>query len=320
MNNIATLVFDRMTCIDHAKLTVNEDGQHILSGGSYNATVIVTGLIEQEESVVIDFSACKSIIKRTIDDPEVGIDHKLWVMADYHRHQLKVTNLEKTCRVECGNFSCEVDGNSFIIFNGSDLRQVERLLEIRIEEALTAILGNDVISKVVVQLDDLPINNKVGTTHAFRYAHGLKDSSSKACQNIVHGHQSYFQLLDENYLPIESIYNQASNDYSALLAGLEKVRKELDGTYFVYSDNVIELDGNVINIGYNSQSRGQFKLSLDFTVNKVVTLPTETTVEYLSQYVAEYINPLVQEYPEITYIKVSEGLTKGAIVEVQREQ
>ena len=71
MQNRATMFFDNVTDLDCALI---KDGNIV--GRSFKIAAEVTGPIQTEEQVVIDFSACKKEMKRLIDHDKLGFDHK----------------------------------------------------------------------------------------------------------------------------------------------------------------------------------------------------------------------------------------------------
>jgi hypothetical protein len=93
---------------------------------------------------------------------------------------------------------------------------------------------------------------------------------------------------------------------------MQPIAEKLNNTYFVSESNVVYNANDILCLSYESCDRGVFSATLDTTAVKVVVLPVETTVEYLSTYVKD----LCTELPaEVKYLVVSEGLSKGSVIE-----
>ena len=298
----STLIFNELTCVDHAYI----DSEGRIVGGSFMLNVILTGSVQAGEEVVIDFSKGKKQIKAVIDDHATGFDHKLWIMNDSPAvlsfAEAGNTTVETNCvKLQLADDAIRrVDGTYF------DLKSIEQAFSSHLEEALNRD-GEATKYSVICRLSPVPVAHN-GSQYAFRYAHGLPHSSSYGCQNIAHGHLSYFMLMDENYHPVK----HTEVPYKELL----NIAMELDNTYFYHKGNYrgksVELDTGVIHVGYESQ-RGAFAASFVEGTHKLVELETDTTIEHL----IEYMKPKFQQFKGIAkYLMVSEGLAKGAIVEL----
>jgi hypothetical protein len=144
----------------------------------------------------------------------------------------------------------------------------------------------------------VPNDNLRSHAKPFRYVHGLKDSTSYGCNNIAHGHGSFI-TADKNPSNI-----------------LQDIADDLDNTVFIRSDNIAKFSQvaeivDTISIQYTT-SRGPFSMILSTPHHKVVILNTETTVEYLAQYVKTKYGAQMKDLG-ITYFCISEGLSKGAV-------
>ena len=292
----STLILNDLTCIDHAYI----DNRGDLIGGSFHATVIITGEVTDDESVVIDFSTVKSAIKGYIDNKYTGYDHKLWILAD---SKVEVSVHANALSVTTPSWKINTDQNSLRCIDCMySKHHIAKHMAKYLEEMLED--GSGVTFKVAVELNTNIHALESGiSTYMFRYAHGLKNSSSYGCQNIAHGHLSYIQLLDNDmYAAYTSDLNDAMNN----------IAKQLDNTYFVSESNVTYNSDGILGITYESCDRGVFSAVIDTNAVKVVILPVETTVEYLSA----YIKDLCSDLPEaVKYLVVSEGLSKGSIIE-----
>ena len=293
----STLFFGEghLTVIDHAY--IDEAGDII--GGSIAPSFTVTGDIEENEQVVIDFSKCKKRIKEIIDDKTHGIDHKL-IVGDFSNITAQTTLPNGHVRIETPKWVIEGPQNMFHV---CDLESYEDYLEAYIGDFVSEHLQEELPGVIVQAMGGFkPVIMPWHHSYSmFRYTHGLKSSSSWGCQNIAHGHLSYITIEADNY-PAAAVLQQ-------------KIAADLDNTMFVYNEN---LDvGNVIS--YTTE-RGNFKLSPKLrshceTFGKLDVLKTETTIENLVSYVANrYIAELRAVKANAIYI--SEGLAKGAMIEI----
>lgn len=297
--NRSTLFFQNLTAIDHAIIL---PGKESIQGGSYNLSVWVTGNIEEQEQVVVDFSTLKKSIKSLIDKKQGGFDHKLWVSPDYVS---KKSPIKDSVYIETPFFSSLVPDFSIkeLPFEQGDSIEDIAKDEIRIylEEYLNRLYPNsDIETKVFLsEKMNCSYSNNEKDMFSFRYVHGLKNSSSEACQNINHGHISYMGL--ENNLG-----NTVSIEEE--LPYFENYRNSI----FVWKDNVISNDKNWVTVGYTAPT-GTFFSRYNKEVHNVFILPCETTVENLAHWLkTEHEYELEKTGAEL--FMVSEGLVKGSVV------
>ena len=261
---------------------------------------MVTGFIEENEQVIVDFGTLKKEIKKIVDDLEIGVDHKLLLSSN------DKWSIEE---VDQGNFfikgpdiGLSLPKNAVHFMDGyCSNYQFSKYLEQLLLTKLSAKYPS--ITKVKCGLDQIfSIPTLDGTNHAgipFRYQHGLKNSTSLGCQNLVHGHASvltlYSHTLDKEEL--EKILILVQN----------KMPKD---AVFVYEQNVVA--GSIVEY---ETGRGRFSAVYGSAYN-VVVLPVETTIENLA---TELIEMLSFDWKElgISAIAVSEGLTKGSLVYVK---
>lgn len=171
-------------------------------------------------------------------------------------------------------------------------------------------------------------NVKRTVSNYFTYTHGLKESTSMGCRNIVHGHLSYIQLVSKELNMMDINLNDSMVATMQQLS--EKIASELNCTHFVHSENVVK-DGTGTKDAYYAKDRGSFSAMLysnlcvqspkhevansDCLFGKVVILDTESTVENLMGYVFEKYKEEFKDL-EISSIYVSEGLHKGSYYHV----
>lgn len=304
----STIVLNNISVVDHAYI----DDKGCVRGGSFNPNFIVSGQPDPTEKVVVDFSTIKKGIKKIIDAHEWdmannGFDHKVWIIEGYSLITSLTLQEDKWVRIETPNLSLNLPSNAVRIIaqtvEGShpshSLEYIGRAFATHVQNVLEEVYPNIGINVQCVNTVDEHITLNV-RTRPFHYVHGLKDSTSFGCQNIAHGHRSFIHVNE--------------NDDPALFHALMEVASELDDTVFVRADNITEHQGEWLTIKYTS-GRGMFEMKLNTTAHKVVVLPTETTVEFLTSYVKKFHSGKLKSYGA-TNVYVSEGLSKGSVEEL----
>lgn len=289
----STMVLANLTVVDHAYI----DNRGNVVGGSFNPSFFVTGEIDPVEHVVVDFSAVKKQIKQIIDDKQTGFDHKLWFISGY----------------SAGTMSLK--GNTVIIETPTTLltMPLDAVIYISGSEYTTEVVGNWFADKVErklrrlhpsVNIDVVCSNNTTchfptseQSASMFRYAHGLKDSTSWGCKNIAHGHLSYIQLF-----PVTAVTTELA----------AKIADDLDDCIFINKENIKHNNSAALSIGYTTE-RGVFAATYSKDNYKLIMLETETTVENLVEYVVGAYNHDLAD-AGVNQVLVSEGLSKGAVV------
>lgn len=278
-----SIFLNDVTCIDHAYL----DENNLVKGRSFLLSVIVTGEVPDSnlEQVVIDFSKCKKLIKECVDSNEDGFDHKCWVNDSV---ELVESNGYYNLDTPETKFSVPMNAIKIISedYNLDIQNQIESFLQSKFPD-----IGITVSISLIDAISD-------DSVYYFQYVHGLKNSSSWGCQNLLHGHTSYinFWIVGDDR---SNMYDKIYNDY------------ELDDFMFIYSDNIISQTEDELQIGYETE-RGKFELIINTKLYsdldiKVRIIDKETTIENLLEYILKDIN-----IPVDTFM-VSEGLQKGAI-------
>ena len=145
----------------------------------------------------------------------------------------------------------------------------------------------------------------------FRYTHGLKNSTSFGCQNIVHGHISYItgKLKDSN--------EYTDNHYRLL----EEIADTINCKTFIFENNLVggyqmgfnhpdsDYKGDVCVLEYHSPRGTMYQ---EIRKEDSILIKEESTVENIAQWVVQqYRGPLATAGFEKIY--VSEGLEKGGI-------
>jgi len=294
------LFLSEISVVDHG--FINYKGQVI--GGSFNPSFVITGSIDETEKVVVDFSTIKKDIKGLIDRHiwdayNNGFDHKLWFIEGYSQGTcIKVDDnyhiVTDACKLilptDAVKIIAPIDG----IAPEYSTTYIQKAFEVYLTTELMKLYP---LIGVEVECYNNINTHRVNTTQIyfmFTYSHGLKDSTSYGCQNIAHGHLSFIQSADSN-APLHHINK------------MKKVASDLGGAVFINRENIVFQDDSVIEIQYTTK-RGQFFASYKTAENKLIVLDTETTIEYLAEYVKDTYN--------VTGFYISEGLSKGCVITV----
>lgn len=320
-NHSSTIFINGLTVIDAAFLSASGH----LVGTSFNASVAIRGPVEEPESVVIDFSACKKRIKALIDDRENGYDHKLW----YDPSMVSMRSLTPdVTEIWATHVRLTVPTNATRAVNfqeSSDIFLRSHPVAQSIEAYLNAELQLEFPGvEVTVSLDSRPAMpaaemvrdlcvKALGTEDialrsaaypsGFHYTHGLKNSSSWGCQNIAHGHFSFFSVYTEFGALVR---------WNDIIALQDEIAEHLDNTVFINQENVVGDIENEVSIQYETPDRGKFSMTLDSKVHKLVILTHETTIEYLAKYVRAIMGERMKALG-IRAFAISEGPNKGTI-------
>lgn len=307
----STMFLNDISVVDHAYI----DDTGCVVGGSFNPCFEVSGTPDPVEKVVVDFSTIKKDIKDLIDKHDFvfnnnGFDHKIWIIEGYSRVTVynaigRSDDLHITITTPNATIGLPADAVKNIPeIEGYtpcySLEYIGAAFEQYLQPRLEALYPNVNIRIRCMNTTNLHVPTDELRLHAkpFRYVHGLKDSTSYGCNNIAHGHGSFI-TADKNP---ENI--------------LQVIADELDNTVFVRADNQInaqwtDVGACVVSLEYTTP-RGTFSMSLNPSTHKVVILNTETTVEYLAQYVKEQFGNEMRKLG-ITTFYISEGLSKGAV-------
>ena len=295
----STLFLHYITCVDHAYI----DARGNVTGGSYHPNFEVTGEVESQENVVVDFSRVKKEIKGAIDDKELGFDHKLWIIPGLSKASYAINDTEQTILIQTPTTTLRMPRNAVKLFEHEFVQSLDRTFETEANAYLT-----DVLSKLHPDLNITVKTQNTSTcfSHSatpfmFRYAHGLKNSSSWGCQNHSHGHLSWFEFeFDKD--------RQQSINWDEL----DRICAEIDNTLFLFDDNITHDDKNFVTIAYTTP-RGDFEATYKREAYKIQVFQTETTIEHIAEWFKNRYGPVLAE-SGVNRIFISEGLAKGAVV------
>lgn len=294
----STLFISDITTVDHAVLM--EDGR--IKGNSFNLGAYVTGEVTEDEKVVEDFGTVKKRIKQFIDAKEDGYDHKLWIPDP---EGILEQNHNRYVRSE-GSWSMSLprDAIKFVEFSAEGMNKD------RVEKSINSFLKRKMPHldfKVFTNIVPRPAfpASKDRPVSMFRYTHGLKDSTSWGCQNILHGHLSFIYLQESG--------DPCANKAYALQA---EIASHLDNIMFIKRGNLYPSGKeNLVKIQYMSRDRGEFEYMFRKGVNDFILLETETTIEYLAEFVRDFWARDLKKCA-VKKIYLSEGLVKGAVTEI----
>lgn len=292
----STMFLSNLSIVDHAYI----DHRGNVVGGSFNPSFLVSGEVDPVEQVVVDFSAVKKQIKNIIDDKEIGFDHKLWFIQGYSAGTLSQTENYYTITTPTTELHVPINAIKVVPDGIYSVDSIGRHMGDLVERELSKLHPKINVRVECLNSIDAHFPTAARSAALFRYAHGLKDSTSWGCKNIAHGHLSYVQLL-----PV----NEATSKL------VEAVTQELDDTIFVFRDNIVNESDEWLVVGYTTE-RGGFEAHYKKDAYKLVVLETETTVEHLVDYV---VGRFAEEFDalDVSHVLVSEGLSKGACATVE---
>lgn len=282
----SSIFIRHLTVVDCA--IVMPDGS--VSGDSFHPSFIITGPVTEDEQVVIDFGKCKKRIKAIIDDYENGFDHKLWVIDGYSGIT-QFTDYGSSVFLLTPNISVSAPKHTFKKVDGNGLTSLVAIASRAFEIELTEALQKE-FPGVSVECK----NNRVAFTDdnyvRFNYAHFLPSSSSLPCKRCWHGHGSF----------IES---------DCVRGLLEEIGEEYKDVVFINRKYLSER-ANEYSIKVKNDLGDQY-MSVISANHKVIVLDVDTTIENITAYIAEkHKDQIVRKGG--TYLAVSEGLSKGAVV------
>lgn len=316
----SSIFFNEPTVIDHSFIA----GDGGIYGGSVNPSFIVTGAVDPQENVVLDFSSGKKRIKTWIDDNDNGYDHKCWIVRGVSNVD-SVYDVGARQRIDDWNYLCsDQDPDKIItvssrrlnitapksafrfVFNASGFANVYDAVTLDMKIWLESKMPEYTID---VRMHANPVPSTVKSHQLFRYVHGLKNSTSWGCQNIAHGHLSYIDC---------DTPREVDPEFKDQI--LKSIASSLDNTIFISAENYTKTE-HFHEVRYQSQTRGEFVMELPVQrpFHKFVVLETETTIEHIIEYVAAHHETQLKSI-KATRLYVSEGLSKGAVLDLNFEE
>ena len=299
----SSIIVNDASIIDFAYI----DKQGKLKGNSINYSFAISGDTTPNEKVIVDFSTVKKAIKYHLDlsyeDNKMnGFDHKLWIIQGFSTCQVIKGKDKYMIQTPVLSLELPFDAVKLVpIIDLSNKVEIESMLTRDLQYKIASTIENNhnIQLKSFVNFDFKSIFTQplVG----FSYVHGLKDSTSYGCQNIAHGHYSYLQLL--------------SNDNNEIVCTLRKqIAIALNDKILINKANIIDDTANTLTLAYTTK-RGLFKLELNKQENKYILFDSETTIEFIAQYIKDSYGEELKEAGVYAFV-VSEGLSKGAYLDL----
>ena len=323
-----SIILNDITCIDAAEiwLDTNDPNYVVIDGVSKMVSVEIYGKVDKHEQVILDFSNIKKNLKSFIDDPIWGFDHKL--LMNFDDFSKENVEFEAEGIDADGNISTRkrdllrivepTTGRVVFQLKGKDfIRPYSGILENALSEYLAdrvrQFYGDSDI-QLQVHLSGKAVQSHDGKYRSyFSYTHGLRNSTSWGCQNMLHGHTSYVQAINDK--------DEVDKHVSDLIATY------LDGSYLYHEDIVKDILGkedepkslkfrDIINglsykLKYKSRERGKWTMILPAAM--CVPLDNEPTIENIVAHVAEFFKNDLNN-AGIVKLVISEGLTKAGAV------
>lgn len=287
MNN--RLILSNVTSIDLAYLH-----EHRLKGYSVTPVFEVSGPLNGQEQVVIDFGTCKKRIKEIIDHKFEGWDHKLIWSPDeiVHTEVYRFTRTIETLQLVVSG-----PDNAFQRLEYKR-GEFESTFLAHLSKVLSESLGLNVKASLPTSdrqfVYSMSSANKEGFSwdiQEFSYTHGLQFSSSWGCQNIAHGHRSLVVIG----------FNSPEADETIALS--KSIVDLLDDAY------IANRNARIASSVYEYLTpRGWFRLQM--LNQKIVEMDTEPTIENILQYT---VHRVYRGSLSSAVLGISEGRWKGSI-------
>lgn len=287
------LFVDNLTNVDFSYL----DASRGMLGETWLAHIRLHGELDGT-GMVCDFGTVKKVMRRWLDEE---IDHRLAVPT------------------ESPHIIIEQENDDLIIrFNYGDHGE---MIETRGPRQAFALIDTDVITDrsvaewCIKQLKqefpdtidqlELEFTPEVIEGAQYHYSHGLKKHLGN-CQRIAHGHRSRIDIW-ENGVKSPELEQYWANLWRDIYIGTEE---DLRGEY---SQN----DNDYWIFSYLAE-QGEFSLRIPKAHCYII--PTDTTVELLSTYIANSLKRRreTQGIRSDIRVKAFEGIGKGAITDTQK--
>ena len=278
---MARLFVDNLTVIDFSYL----DSDRGVVGESWIVDIELAGDLD-DQGMVFDFGHVKKQIKQFID---CEIDHRLLVPTDCSGCYAKLEN--KRCYIE---FSLKSGG----LITHESPQDAVLLIDATTIDANN--VAKDLQKSVKALLPDNVTGVKIHLRHEviedayYHYTHGLQKHLGQ-CQRIAHGHRSRIEIQADG-----ARNEQLEADWA----------NKLKDSYIATEAHIIDqFQFNGIEhtrMAYHAQ-QGNFAISLPS--DKVFTMPMESTVENIANYLASIIS---EDNKLNIVVKAYEGLDKGA--------
>lgn len=279
---MATLFVDNLTVIDFSYLHPRRG----VVGESWIVDVELDGELN-EEGMVFDFGHVKKQIKAWIDE---SVDHCLLVpeanpavsvLSSTETHEITLHDQPERILAK---ITCPIEAIALLDCEKVTIESVSEQLQQLIKQKLPK---NVTDVRLTLRTEEIQ-------GAYYHYSHGLKKHKGD-CQRIAHGHRSRIQIWlgDARAPEVEQYWAERWQD-----------------VYLLSQEDIIELGEDLVHTGYEAD-QGRFDLWLN--ASHCDTLPTDTTVELIAQFLAK---ETAKRHPgQRVTVKAFEGVEKGAIAE-----
>jgi 6-pyruvoyl-tetrahydropterin synthase len=304
-------IYNYIDNIDLAMLHTNESNEVKLHGRSFSVSVSIMGELNGEEQVIIDFSTVKTKLRTILKSK---VDHKMWVAPGHVSIDKGIAaGVVSELNIAANNaFTFMVPEDAIFIVSDASMPDLVKSTT-AVENMLTELLNEELEEleesyTVNVRLNStIPVPPILNTNPGnalicipFNYTHGLPRSTSRGCQNPLHGHSSAVFMEWNGPTTCE----------------FDKLREVLQDVIFInYND--FDLDSKTLQY---EAPRGKFHVGYNNCQNSIMMFNRDTTVENLIFLVfTGYFT-----YSELIYLKqnglnrvvFTEGLDKGSVASI----
>lgn len=260
-------------------------------GMSWNVDIEFIGGVD-DEGVVFDFSHAKKAAKKVIDDLA---DHRLVVPNKLTKPAPEKDSNELIINTDVpySLFYCGPEEAFCAIDNASVSGLIDYL-----EFAILEEIDRENVYEVKLKFKDERDTTSDEPPHRFyHYTHGLKEHYGN-CQRLFHGHQSTVKVF---------VNGVQRKDIELAVCDL------FADKHLAYLENIVENEDSEdkrIHVKYES-SQGTFEAKI--ARENVLIFPYETTVEYISKYIAEWVLTVFPATATgIIEVHAYEGIGKGS--------
>lgn len=284
----SSIFIRHLTVVDCA--IVDPEGR--IMGDSFHPSFVITGPVSSDEQVVIDFGTCKKRIKAIIDDYADGFDHKLWVIEGYSQYNRFDVHDDRTV-LETNQAIVDAPNHTFkFIKNESNEFGIMAIARVAFENELTQKLQAEFPGVIVSCHNNSQVFSE-GSFVRFQYAHFLPNSTSLPCKRCWHGHGSFIESdCDRNTL--------------------EAIGRDIRKVLFVNSSHIVNENEEWISLEVTNNLGDSYATAVS-TSHDIVQLEIDTTIENIAEWVSATYGDIIKNAGG-SYVAVSEGLSKGAVV------
>lgn len=277
-----------------------------IHGHSFHPNFIVTGDVDEQEQVVIDFSRCKKEIKNALDDFDIGYDHKCWLIAGYSQYKYILdidTSHDMRAILKTDAYEADTPVHVYrVIANPNQYSDVSLVIQNSIAEHVQEHLRK-IWPSVTVDVELTAFMFAATDKHycgSFNYFHGLPQSSSTKCRRFNHGHGSFYEF---------DFGGEATKD--VVLAAHQIMSPYLDCT-FVDENNIKSETDTWLEIEATDIGGDFYNVKINKDKINIIRMPFDSTIENIVEFIVSKHGEQFRELG-IKRFFASEGLAKGAM-------